>query len=133
MTRERQDILQDFYQADTKTIQVTIYNQNDTLKDLTGAEITYSLIKDDAKNPVVIFQKSSNVGVEEIEVIGLGVCAVHLLPTDTFNIHGSFRHQLHVHDSEGHGGIVMSGKVQIFRSFARRPRSSQQTAYLTGA
>lgn len=131
MTKERQDINEDFYQGDVHDIQVTIYNQNGTLKDLTGAELTYALFRDDGKNPTLLFQKSSE-DVSQIEVTGTGVCLVHLVPPDTFNVYGTFRHQLHLVDATGYAGIVMSGKVEIFRSFARRPRDSKTPAYLTG-
>jgi len=130
MTLERQDIDQDFYQADLKNIQFTVYNQNGTLKDLALSEITWALIFDDGKNPRTLFQKSS-LDIYQIEVAGLGICVVHILPGDTFNIYGTFRHQLHVQDENGYAGIVSSGKVQIFRSFARRPRSTSQDAYLS--
>ena len=131
MTRERQDITSDFYQGDIKDIQITVYNQNGSLKDLDASEITYALFTEDPKTPELIFLKSSQTDTE-IEVKGPGVCVVHLLPADTIFINGTFRHQLHVADAE-YAGIVTSGRVFIFKSFARRPRQDNQTAYLTGA
>jgi len=131
MTYERQDITEDFYAGDTKDIEVTIYDQDGQLKDLANSELTYALIYDDAKNPYTLFQKTS-VGAIEIEITGTGKCVIHLLPGDTFSFNGTFRHQLHLVDENGYAGIVMSGKVQIFKSFARRSRNSGFEAYLSG-
>lgn len=130
MTMEKQDILADFYSGNKKDIQVTI-TKNGSLKDLTNCELTYALILDDAKNPRALFQKSS-VDINEIEITGLGVCLIHLLPDDTINYYGNFRHQLHMQDENGYGDIVMTGAVKIFRAFAARPRSDSQPAYLSG-
>ena len=131
MTTERQDIPSDFYQGDEKDIQITITDIDGNLKDLTGGELTYALIYDDGKNPYTVFLKSSADPLE-IEIVTLGICVVHLVPSDTFNISGTFRHQLHLYDAAGKGGIVMTGKVVIFKSYARRPRKNVLPVYLEG-
>lgn len=130
MTAEHQDITEDFYSGNKKDIQVTI-RRDGSLKDLTNCELTYALILDDVKNPQTLFQKNS-VDTTQIEVTGLGVCLIHLLPSDTLNYYGSFRHQLHMQDENGYGDIVMTGAVKIFRAFAVRPRSDSQPVYLSG-
>lgn len=131
MTAEKQDILNDFYSGNKKDIQVTIYKDDGSKKDLAGCELTYALVLDDLKNPRALFQKSSEE-VTQIEVVALGICIVHLLPADTLNLYGNFRHQLHMQDENGYGDIVMTGAVKIFRAFAARQRSDSVPAYLIG-
>lgn len=131
MTVEKQDIKSDFYEGDKKLIEFTIRDQNDALKDLSLSEISWALILDDGKNPQTILRKTST-DPAEVEVVSLGVCQVKIEPTDTIGKYGTFRHQLFVVDENGNSGIVSSGEVRIFRSFARRPRNSQQSVYLTG-
>lgn len=130
MTLERQDITEDFYEGDPKDIQFTVRDGLGALKDLATAELTYAIIRDDPRNPTAVLMKSSFLS--QIEVAGLGVCIVHLLAPDTIGLHGTFRHQLHVYVADDDAGIVSSGKVSIFRSFARRLRSAHAHAYLSG-
>lgn len=131
MTEEKQDILEDFYEADEKDIQFTIVDQSGDPLDLDGAEITWALFSDDGKNPHVELMKSSKKE-DEIEVTGTGICVVHLLPGDTLGLYGTYRYQLHVVTATQGSGIVSSGKVYINRSFAKRYETHTALVYLQG-
>jgi len=134
MTRERQDITEDFYAGNYKEIHVTCYNQDNSLKDLTNAEVTYAIFTN-ANESEVLLMKSSNQGTDYIDILDPptdGELLIKLKATDTVNISGTHRHHVNVVDSNGHEETVLSGKIQIFRSFARRFRISYASAYTIG-
>jgi hypothetical protein len=132
MTRERQDISEDFYSGNYKAIQVTCYNPNGSLKDLTGAEVTYALF---TNTGTIVLTKSSQNGASEIDILSPetnGVCVIYLRGGDTLNVHGTFRHHVNVVDQMGYEETVLTGKVNIFEAFAVRPRLAFVAAYLSG-
>lgn len=130
MTLERQDITESFYAGNTKTIQVTVRDADGNLKDLTGSEITYAIFTRDTD--VVVLRKSSSVGASEINIVGLGVFCVYLNPPDTALLYGTFRHQANVVDASGDEETVLSGKIEIHKSMAKRYRILNIDAYLQG-
>jgi hypothetical protein len=136
MTVERQNIDEDFYAGNTKVIRVQIWVDaaQTTPKTLVAGnyEITYVLHDD---NGNVYVSKSSENGVTEIEVIDLanGICEVHLNPSDTVFLSAmTYRHQMNLVDDSNDEETVMTGKVKLFRSFARRYRSASASAYILG-
>jgi hypothetical protein len=61
-----------------------------------------------------------------------GVVYINLVPSDTFNVYGSFRHHVNIVDGAGLEETVLSGQINIFRTLAKRLRLSNQAAYLEG-
>lgn len=132
MTFTRQDIDDNFYSGSSKDLTVTIWQdtQKTLVKDLTGAEITYSIVTDD---DVILFTKSSTDSTQiEVPTPGNGVCIVHIKPGDTDLLHGTFTHHMSIVDANGYIGTVLTGQVRIFQSFAKRPRTDIVGAYLEG-
>ena len=132
MTIERQDIKEDFYAGDYKVVAVTVFEADgETRMNLAGCEITYALFDDDNE---IFIRKSSAVGATEIDITDElnGEVEVYLLGTNSLYLHGRYRHQMEVVDTNGHGEIVMTGKVTIFKSYARRYRTAVLDAYLAG-
>lgn len=136
MTFEKQDITEDFYAGNYKEIIITIYEDElkTTPKDVTNAEITY-VIFTEAEIPQIVVVKSSLRGSQEIELLvpaSDGKCKVKLLPEDTLHLNGQYRHQTNMKDSNGYEETVMTGRIRIFKSFARMPGEDSLKAYLEG-
>lgn len=136
MTLTKQDILEDFYQGNSKDIHVTVTDADGQPLPLTGAEITYVIYTDDGKVtsiPVVKLTKSTNNGVGDIEITNEaeGIAVVHIYPYDTTFIFGSFNHMCNV-VVNGDEETVFTGKINIFRAPARRSRNSKVLVYLSG-
>lgn len=132
MTRERQDITEDYYSGNYKEVNVTVYNPDGSLKDLTGSEITYAIFTNDGS---VVLVKSSANGTEHIEILtpaSDGQCVIKLKAVDTTFINGTFRHQMNVVDTNGYEETVLTGKINIYKAFAKRPRMTSISAYLAG-
>ena len=136
MTVERQNIDDDFYSGNTNIVRVQIWENasQTTPKTLVtdNYEITYVLHDDDGNVHVT---KSSENGVTEIEAVDLanGICEVYLDPQDTvFLAAMTYRHQMNLVDDAGDEETVMTGKVKLFRSFARRIRLTSASAYILG-
>ncbi len=131
MTFERQNLMEDIYAGNTVDITVTIYEdeQKTVVKDLTGAEITWSLFTDD--NRILLTKSSVDSGITA-PTPGNGQCIVHILPPDTTHIYGTFNHMLNVVDANDDESTVLTGKIRIFKSFAKRPRDGSLNAYLEG-
>jgi hypothetical protein len=132
MTRERQDIAEDFYSGNYKELHVTCYNPDGSPKDLTSAEVTYALFTNTFS---LVLTKSSLNGADEIDILTPetnGECIVYLRGADTLHVNGTFRHHVNVVDAMGHEETVLTGKVNIFRAFAVRPRVATASAYLLG-
>lgn len=131
MTVEKQDIRTDFYAGNTKDIQITVVNDSSAPFSLTGCEISYSIFDDDMK---VVVVKSSANGSSEIEVTdeANGVFEVHLIPTDTRNLKGQYRHQAMIVNSYGYYEIVTTGTILILPAGVKRNRKLNRHAYLAG-
>lgn len=128
MTKEKQDILEDFYAGNYKVLRDTIRDANSNLMDLTGCEITFALFDD--KN--VTYVVKSSVDPTQIDIVGTGVVDIILLPEDSLHLKGSYRYHVNVVDGNGYEETVTSGKINIFASFARRLRVVSIPAYLSG-
>lgn len=131
MTLERQDITESFYSGNAKTLHVTIYDDAGALKDLTGATITYMMFHRTNNTPVYI-SKSTNAGDGEIEIVGLGLCDVHINSNDTAALFGTFRHHLNVVDANNKEETAFTGKVEIHYTPARRYETVSIKSYLEG-
>lgn len=132
MAREAQNIKEDFYAGDSKQILVTVYDQNDNLFDLAGCEVSYAMWH--PKTEVIVLQKSST-DANQIEILNPttnGVFAVNIKPTDTVRLNGEYRQQASIVDGSGNDVIVMTGRVMISKSFARRIRNDSISAYMLG-
>ena len=135
MTVEKQDIKEDFYQGDYKAILVSVFKdkQLTQVKDLAGAEsVDWALT--DRKDGTIYLQKSTLDGDTSIKITdaGNGKVEVYLWPVDTASIYGTFRHQMQITDVDGKPECVMTGTVNIFRSYARRLVRGPVSAYLQG-
>lgn len=132
MTFEKQDVVTDFYAGNTKDLTVTVYvdEAKTQVKDLAGAEITWALFDDD--NVTFMVKSSSDATQISVPTPGNGICIIHLLPPDTVNLYGTYRHHVNVVDANGDESTVLTGKVRIFKSFARRFRNETLNAYLEG-
>ena len=132
MTIERQNIMEDYYAGDYKVLAVTVYEKDgETKKNLSGCEITYALFDDD---DMIFLRRSSAVGATEIDITDEpnGGVEVYLVGYLTRDLYGTYRHQMEVVDGDGHAAIVMTGKVNIYKAFARRYRTAVADAYLAG-
>lgn len=134
MTREKQNVMEDFYAGDDKQLRITVYDSDGGLFDLTNCEITYAMFTNDED---VVLQKSSSNGADHIEILAPasnGVCVIKLAPEDTLDLYGVYRHQVQVVDVDANedAEIVTTGRIQIFKSFARRYRKSAVPAYVVG-
>lgn len=129
MTREKQDIKEDFYSGDTKDLVFEIFDKDGALYPLSNAEATYALFTNDGH--IVLMKSSDQSGAITIDDVN-SLATVHLLPPDTIQIHGSYRHQLHIKDANNYLEIVSTGKVNIKQSFARMFRLDAVSAFLLG-
>ena len=132
MTVEKQDIRSDFYAGNTKDIQITIVDDTSAPFNLSGCEIAWCLFTDDWE-PLV--RKSSANGSAEIEVTDEagGIVEIHLIPTDTATLQGTYRHQCNVIDSYGYVETVTTGTISIFPAMAKRNRKARVKAFLQGS
>jgi hypothetical protein len=130
MTLEKQNIDEDFYSGNHKDIQVDIVDHLGEKKDLTSAELTYILMTD--KYVEVLRKSSIDDGIEVTVPPTDGICIIHLIGADTYNLYGTYRHHLNVVDANGYEETVMTGSVDIIRTLARRVRKGTHTAYLQG-
>lgn len=136
MTKERQDILADFYQGNSKKLRIPVVNDNGTPKDLTNAVITFALFLD-ATEAVYLTKCSwlpDPLGTTEITIDDAinGILTIHLNPADTHNFYGSYRYHVNVIDEDGNEETVTTGRINIFKAFAKRPGITYQPAYLSG-
>lgn len=131
MTEERQDILEDFYSGNFKTIEVTVRNPDQSIKDLTNSEVTYAIF---TNGNAVVLRKSTNDGVASIDVpTGTdGKVYIYMRPWETTFLNGTFRHQVNVVDANGNEETVTTGTINIFRAFALRYRTASVNAYIDG-
>lgn len=140
MTRERQDILEDFYVGDHKNIRDTVYDKDGALENLTGGEATFFLIDEETGETQIT--KSSSL-VTEIEILDQvaneGELVVYLVPSDTLREHpdadlyGTFRYQIKFVNASGYASTVTTGRISIFRSpGSPRARHTVTFAYLAG-
>lgn len=129
MTIEGQNILEDFYSGNTKYIIVTVLDGNGAAKNLSGAEITYSIYTD---KEVITLRKSSADGEITVGGVSNNEATVTLNSYDTRNISGLFRHEMTITDSNDITETVMRGKLEIFKSFALRQRKTNKHVYLLG-
>jgi len=128
MTREKQDILEDFYAGNYKVLHDTILDASGNPMPLDGCEITFALFDD--KNVIHIVK--SSVDPTQIDVVGVGEVDIILLPEDSLKLQGLYRYHVNVVDGNGYEETVTTGKIHIFASFARRPRAESVPAYLSG-
>jgi len=132
MTKERQDIKEDFYAGNYKEIEVICYEPDEvTRTDLTGMEITYAIFTDENE---VVLAKSSHQGTDYIEITDAvnGEFVIKLNGGDTAFLHGTYRHHVNAVDTNGHEETILSGKINIFKAFAIRFRLDTWSAYLAG-
>ena len=134
MTRERQDITEDFYVGNHKVIRDTVYDRDGALFDLTSAEATFFLLDED--DGTVYLTKSSSEPTE-IEVDDVNsLVIVYLIPSDTLrlnapDLYGTFRYQIHVYDQNGNEETITTGRINIFQSpLSGRARKDTVSAYL---
>jgi len=136
MTVERQDILEDFYQGNTKKLRIHVVDDDGGPKDLTDAEVTLALFLD--KTEIVYLTKcswlSDPFGTYEItieEPLIDGNITVHINPPDTHNLYGTYRYHVNVIDEDGYEETVTTGRINIFKAFAKRPGIATLPVYLT--
>lgn len=132
MTKERQDIKEDFYAGNYKEIEVICYEPDGvTRTDLTSTEVTYAIFSDENE---ILLAKSSNQGIDQIELTDAvnGELVIKLYGGDTAFLNGSFRHHVNVVDTNGYEETILSGKINIFKAFAKRFRTTNVNAYLSG-
>jgi hypothetical protein len=130
MTIEKQDITSDFYAGNHKILVETIVQADGSPKDLTDAEVTFALF---TTTGVLCFTKTS-LEVTQIEITDAvgGECLIYLLPPDTVFLFGTYMYQVNVIDVTGYEETVTTGKINIFKSFARRLRRNVLHAYSLG-
>lgn len=130
MTDYSQNILDGFYAGNSKIIEVEITDTFGNPIDLTNAIATYGMVN--SKDEWVV-QKSSSLS-SEIDIIDPtnGVLQVFIEPSDTLPLYGTFIHHLNIVDVNGNESTVLAGRVNIFKSYARRYSYRSLQAYLSG-
>lgn len=131
MTIERQDITEDFYQGNSKTISVTIVDENgDPFVLGSEAQITYVIYIE--KTEEIVLRKSTEDSGITIPNPTENVFLIHVSSSDTLNLTSStFRHMANV-VKNGYEETVMTGRVNIFRSLASRAKKKTQSSYVKG-
>lgn len=131
MTIERQDIIADFYSGNTKDLRDTVVKADGNPKDLTDAEITFVLFKEE-RGDTIILLKSSIYGEITISNAVGGILTVHFLPHDTLTLYGTFRYQINVTDADEKTETVTTGRINIIRGHANRYRMNDISCYIEG-
>lgn len=131
MTAIIQNILDGFYAGNAKTIAVTVSLPSGNPKDLTSATVTYGVVDEDDQ---FVILKSSLYGDTQVKITdaGNGVVEVYIAPGNTIHLNGTYTHHMNVVDANGDEETVLVGRVNIFKSFARRFNLTSQSAYLAG-
>jgi hypothetical protein len=128
MTIEKQNILEDWYSGNTKEIEITVLEPDDSPKDLTDSEVTFAMF---TKGSEVVLVKSSATAEILLTDPLNGVMVVYINPPDTAHIDGTFYYQVNVVDASGIEETVTTGRINIFRSHAKRPRKNSIPAHLS--
>lgn len=135
MTQEKQNIDEDYYAGNYKELKAVIYQQTTppltTAMPLTNCEVVWAL--HDEKTDDVYLEKSS-LDANEIVITdeANGRVSVYLQPSDSFDLSGTYRHQMLVADANGHPETVLTGRIKIFKSYARRYREDSASAFVEG-
>jgi hypothetical protein len=131
MTKENQNIDEDFFEGNYKKLSVAVWTDEalSVEKDLSGAEITYAIFNDDNE---LLLVKSSNNGDTEIKIISTNDLEVYLNSPDSIGLAGTHNHMLNVVDAAGKEETIFTGRVRIFMSHAFRIRNAEAPAYLEG-
>lgn len=128
MTMQKQDILDGFYEGNSKKILVEIKEEG-VLKSLPGSQITY-VIMDRTDYDIVHLMKRSYVDGEGITIVGEGLCQIEFFPSDTIDLHGTFRHHLNVVDNIGKQATVFTGLIMVHETSGNRYLETGKPAYL---
>lgn len=130
MTEINQDIADGFYSGNSKDLRVPVLDKDGLAFALTNCEVTYVVY--DKEGNVVLTKSSADASQVEILVSPTNVFVVHLLPPDTLHLNGLYRHMANVVDTNGYEETVFTGKLQIFKAHAQRPRQASRQAYISG-
>jgi hypothetical protein len=104
MAYVNQDV--EIYAGDTKTIDLTIYDEDGELLDLSGYAVFYYAYGSPG-NPVIT--KTSDEG---IDILTNGKCTISIEPSDTKNLYGKYAHEVDIlKGSEVY--TVMTGELTV--------------------
>ena len=99
------------FSGDSKTLQVTVRDENAAVVDLSGATIQWKLAKTaGSDNPQV--SKSTTSGITVTDAAN-GVFQVSVDATDTADLSGTYYHEAEVIDASSNKTTVMAGYVDI--------------------
>ena len=114
MTKSGQNVT--MYQGDYRILEVTVLDENDAPRDVTGCLVTWVVYK-----PTTKF-------VELTKIVGSGISApvgavfeITLEPEDTLNLLGQYNHECEITDGSSHPFTILTGYFKVFSSEANLP------------
>ncbi len=113
MARINQDF--DLFAAEDKQINFTILDENNQAVDLEGSEAVWVAVRLSAEPIIVMTKRVSTGGI----LIQDNTYQVLLNDIDTDQLHGKYRHELKMTNSEGKDSVVAVGQLQIYKSFTK--------------
>lgn len=113
MTEENQNT--DFYTNNTVGLLVTVYDDNNNLKDLTASTITWLFF--DGNTDEILITKTTASGITIVDAIN-GLMLISIEPEDTRNIKPAnwYKHEVFVVDGFGNESTVTTGYIEIKKS-----------------
>lgn len=106
----------EIYQGDTRTITVTVYDSNDQIISITGAQgIKWVVYK--RSSGVIYIQKSIGSGITITDGPN-GVFEIVLANSDTLNLLGTYNHECELKDASGNISTIFTGYFKVTTSKA---------------
>jgi len=105
----------EMFQGDTVKIFVTIYDDDNNVKDISGGTINWVMYKRTTSN--IVLTKTTTSGIVVLDAAN-GSIRIDLSPDDTKNLLGYYNHEGEFTDSSGNISTFMIGVVTIQKSLA---------------
>ena len=113
MARINQDF--DLFAGEDKQINFTITNEYNEEVELEGSEAIWVAVRLSSEPVFVIVKRVSTGGI----LIEGNTYQVLLNDIDTDQLHGKYRHELKMTNSEDKDSVVAVGQLQIYKSFTK--------------
>lgn len=100
----------EIHSGDSKTLKFTIRDQNDAIKDITGATATWAAAK--RKTSSTLISKTSGSGITITDATN-GLLEVELDPADTEALKGDYYHELQLVDNQSRKSTAAYGTMTV--------------------
>jgi len=104
------------YQGDYRILEVTVLDETDAPRDVTGYLATWVVYKPTTKEIVLTKTVGSGISV----LVG-AVFDITLEPEDTINLLGQYNHECELLDNSSHPFTILTGYFKVFSSEANHP------------